>query len=104
MQTPIIIWLRIVKNPTSSFVFLKDAESTEIDVTLAPAKSNIGFKIEANHIIDTNDESAAVAYAKMKDIIWTKYSFSEANPTGFWVMAEPQFGLFSKAKFYQSCI
>ncbi len=86
------------KNNTANFLFLKNAISVGAEISLIPKKSSTRFKLAAEYITGTNNKESIAAYAKQKDIIYTSYQFTKANPSGFIVMASPQFMLFPKSQ------
>jgi hypothetical protein len=87
------------KESTSPFLFLNSAQSAGLELSFAPnKKSSTRIKLAAEYIIGSNNKENIVAYAKEKDIIFTSYKFTKTNPSGFSIMASPQFMLFPKSQ------
>jgi hypothetical protein len=87
------------KTSASPFLFLKVAQSAGVELSFAPnKKSSTRIKLAANYIICSNNKESIAAYAKVKDIIYTTYKFTKVNPSGFSIMASPQFMLFPKSQ------
>jgi hypothetical protein len=87
------------KEATSPFLFLKSAQSAGLELSFAPnKKSSTRIKLAAEYIIGTNNKESIAAYAKEKDIIYTNYKFTKVNPSGFSIIASPQFMLFAKSQ------
>jgi hypothetical protein len=87
------------KNNTSPFLFLESAQSVGLELSFAPnTKSSTRIKLAANYITGTNDKNAIAAYAKENNIVNTGYQFTKTNPSGFSIMASPQFMLFPKSQ------
>jgi hypothetical protein len=82
----------------SPFLFFKSGQSAGLDFTLIPKKGTTRLKLAADYIIGTNDETALKTYAKGNNIDYTSYKFNKTNPSGFSIMASPQFMLFPKSK------
>ncbi len=87
-----------IKNSTSPFLFFKNGQSVGIDFTIVPPKGTTRFKIAVDYITGTSDENEIKTYAKQKDIVFTSYKFTKPNPSGFSIMASPQFMLFPKSQ------
>jgi hypothetical protein len=91
--------MSIQKEGTSPFLFLNAAQSAGLELSFAPnKKSSTRIKLAADYIIGTNNKENIAAYAKEKDIVYTSYKFTKANPSGFSIMASPQFMLFPKSQ------
>jgi hypothetical protein len=87
------------KEGTSPFLFLNSAQSAGLELSFAPnKKSSTRIKLAADYIIGNNNKENIVAYAKEKDIFYTSYKFTKTNPSGFSIMASPQFMLFPKSQ------
>jgi hypothetical protein len=87
------------KESTSPFLFLNSAQSAGLELSFAPnKKSSTRIKLAADYIIGTNNKENIAAYAKKKDIVYTSYKFTNTNPSGFSIMASPQFMLFPKSQ------
>ncbi len=87
------------KESTSPFLFLNAAQSAGLELSFAPNKnSTTRLKLAVDYITGTNDKNAVASYAKEKDIVYTSYKFTKANPSGFSIMASPQFMLFPKSQ------
>ena len=87
------------KEGTRPFLFLNSAQSAGLELSFAPfKKSSTRFKLAAEYIIGTNNIENIAAYAKENKIEYTKYQFTKANPSGFSIMASPQFMLFPKSQ------
>jgi hypothetical protein len=84
------------ESENSPFLFFKNGQSAGLDLTIAPKAGTTRFKIAADYIIGTADESAIAAYAKQKDITYSRFTIPK--PRGFSLMASPQFMLFPKSK------
>ncbi len=86
------------KESTSPFLFLNSAQSAGLELSFAPnKKSSTRIKLAADYIIGTNDKESIAAYAKENKIEYTRYQFTKTNPSGFSIMASPQFMLFPKS-------
>lgn len=87
------------KEGTSTFLFLNAAQSVGLELSFTPnKKSSTRIKLAADYIIGSNNKENIAAYAKEKDIIFTSYKFTKTNPSGFSIMASPQFMLFPKSQ------
>ncbi len=86
------------QNNKSPLLFLKNSQSAGLDLTIVPTKGTTRLKLAADYIMGTNDNNAIAAYAKEKDIVYASYKFTKAKPSGFSLMASPQFMLFPKSK------
>jgi hypothetical protein len=87
------------KEGTSPLLFLNSAQSAGLELSFAPnKKSSTRIKLAADYIIGSNNKENIAAYAKEKDIVYTSYKFTKANPSGFSIMASPQFMLFPKSQ------
>jgi hypothetical protein len=87
------------KESTSPFLFLNAAQSAALELSFAPnKKSSTRIKLAADYIIGSNNKESIAAYAKEKDIVYTSYKFTKTNPSGFSIMASPQFMLFPKSQ------
>jgi hypothetical protein len=84
------------ENDNSPFLFFKNGQSAGLDLTIAPKAGTTRFKIAADYITGTADESAIAAYANKKDITYSKFTIPK--PRGYSVMVSPQFMLFPKSK------
>jgi hypothetical protein len=86
------------KTNVSPFLFLNSAQSAGLELSFAPfKKSSTRFKLAAEYITGTNNNESIAIYAKEKDIVYTSYKFTKANPSGLSIMASPQFMLFPKS-------
>ncbi len=87
------------KTSTSPFQFLNATQSAGLELSFAPnKKSSTRIKLASEYITGTNNKENIAAYAKEKDIIYSSYKFTKANPSGFSIMASPQFMLFPKSQ------
>jgi hypothetical protein len=86
------------KNNTQNFLLLNKAISVGAEISFIPNKSTTRFKLAAEYITGSNNKEGIAAYAKEKDIVYTSYKFTKANPSGFSIMASPQFMLFPKSQ------
>lgn len=87
------------KQGTSPFLFLNAAQSAGLELSFAlNKKSSTRIKLAADYITGSNNNENITAYAKEKDIVYTSYKLTKANPSGFSIMASPQFMLFPKSK------
>jgi hypothetical protein len=87
------------KTNASPFLFLSSAQSAGVELSFAPnKKSSTRIKLAADYITGTNNKENIAAYAKQKDIVYTSYKFTKAYPSGFSIMASPQFMLFPKSQ------
>jgi hypothetical protein len=86
------------KTGVGNFLFLKNAVAIGADVSFIPKKGTTRFKLAAEYITGNNYNEGIAAYAKEKDIAYTSTKFTKAKPSGFRVMAGPQFMLFPKSK------
>jgi hypothetical protein len=87
------------KTSTSPFLFLNSAQSAGLELSFVPnKKSSIRIKLAADYIIGSNNKESIAAYAKEKDIVYANYKFIKTNPSGFSIMASPQFMLFPKSQ------
>jgi hypothetical protein len=87
------------KEGTSPFLFLNSAQSAGLELSFTPnKKSSTRIKLAADYIIGSNNKESIAAYAKEKDIVYTSYKFTKTNPSGFSIMASPQFMLFPKSQ------
>jgi hypothetical protein len=87
------------KEGTSPFLFLNGAQSAGLELSFAPnKKSSTRIKLAADYIIGNNNKESIASYAKENDIVYTKYQFAKANPSGFSIMASLQFMLFPKSQ------
>ncbi len=86
------------KDNTSPFLFFKNGQSAGLDLTFVPKKGTTRLKLAADYIMGNNNEEYIAAYAKQKDIVYTSYKFTKSNPSGFSIMASPQFMLFPKSQ------
>ena len=84
------------KESTSPLLFFKNGQSAGLDLTLVPKTGTTRYKLAVDYIIGTNDESAVTTYAKENNIEYLSYKFTKSNPSGFSIMASPQFMLFPK--------
>jgi hypothetical protein len=86
------------KTSTSPFLFLNSAQSAGVELSFAPLKkSSTRIKLAADYIMGSNNKESIAAYAKEKDIVYTNYKFTKNNPSGFSIIASPQFMLFPKS-------
>jgi hypothetical protein len=91
--------INMQKESTSPFLFLNAAQSAGLELSFAPnKKSSTRIKLAADYIIGKNNKENIAAYAKEKDIVYTSYKYTKANPSGFSIMASPQFLLFPKSQ------
>jgi hypothetical protein len=91
--------INMQKESTSPFLFLNAAQSAGLELSFAPnKKSSTRIKLAAEYIIGKNNKENIAAYAKEKDIVYTSYKYTKANPSGFSIMASPQFLLFPKSQ------
>jgi hypothetical protein len=91
--------MNMQKEGTSPFLFLNSAQSAGLELSFAPnKKSSTRIKLAAEYITGINNKENIVAYAKQKDIVYTSYKFTKTNPSGFSIMASPQFMLFPKSQ------
>jgi hypothetical protein len=91
--------MSIQKESTSPFLFLNSAQSAGVELSFAPnKKSSTRIKLAADYIIGTNNKEYIATYAKENKIEYTRYQFTKANPSGFSIMASPQFMLFPKSQ------
>ena len=91
--------MNMQKDGTSPFLFLKAAQSAGLELSLAPnKKSSTRIKLAADYIIGTNNKESIAAYAKENKMEYTRYQFTKTNPSGFSIMASPQFMLFPKSQ------
>jgi hypothetical protein len=87
------------KESTSPFLFLNAAQSAGLELSFAPnKKSSTRIKLAADYIVGNNNKENIATYAKEKDIVYTSYKFTKTNPSGFSIMASPQFMLFPKSQ------
>jgi hypothetical protein len=86
------------KTGVGNFLFLKNAVAIGADVSFIPKKGTTRFKLAAEYITGNNYNEGIAAYAKEKDIAYTTTKFTKAKPSGFSLMASPQFMLFPKSK------
>jgi hypothetical protein len=87
------------KEDTNPFLFLNSAQSAGLELSFPPnKKSSTRIKLAADYIMGSNNKENIAAYAKEKDIVYTSYQFTKANPSGFSIMASPQFMLFPKSQ------
>jgi hypothetical protein len=87
------------KEGTSPFLFLNSAQSAGLELSLAPnKKSSTRIKLAAEYIMGSNNKENIAAYAKENNIEYTSYQFTKTNPSGFNIMASPQFMLFPKSQ------
>jgi hypothetical protein len=86
------------KEGTVPFLFLNAAQAAGLELSFTPnKKSSTRIKLAAEYITGTNNNESIAAYAKEKDIVYTSTKFTKANPSGFSIMASPQFMLFPKS-------
>jgi hypothetical protein len=86
-----------IKLDAESFLFLKDAKSVGIDYSFGFKNSASGFKFSADYIMATTNTDAVASYAKVSDIPYKTFNFTQPNPTGISVMAGPNIMLFAKS-------
>jgi hypothetical protein len=86
------------KNENSPMMFFKNGQSAGLEFKVIPPKGTTRYKLTADYIIGTNDESAIAAYAKENKIEFTNYKFTIPKPRGFAIMVSPQFMLFPKSQ------
>lgn len=82
----------------SPLLFFKNGQSAGFDLTLVPKTGTTRYKLAVDYIIGTNDKNAVTTYAKENNIEYLTYKFTKANPSGFSIMASPQFMLFPKSQ------
>lgn len=91
--------INMQQDGTSPFLFLDAAQSAGLELSFAPFKKGSSrFKLAAEYITGTNNTENIAAYAKANKIEFINYEFSKANPSGFSIMASPQFMIFPKSK------
>ena len=91
--------MSLQKEGTSPFLFLNSAQSAGVELSFTPnKKSSTRIKLSADYITGSNDNENIAVFAKEKDIVYTSYKYTKANPSGFSIMASPQFMLFPKSK------
>jgi hypothetical protein len=89
----------IQKEGTSPLLFLNSAQSAGMELSFAPnKKSSTRIKLAADYIIGSNNKENIAAYAKEKDIVYSSYRYNKTKPSGFSIMASPQFMLFPKSQ------
>jgi hypothetical protein len=89
----------IQKEGASPLLFLNSAQSAGVELSFAPnKKSSTRIKLAAEYIMGSNNKENIAAYAKENKIEYTRYQFTKANPSGFSIMASPQFMLFPKSQ------
>jgi hypothetical protein len=87
------------KEGTSPLLFLKSAQSAGVELSFAPnKKSSTRIKLAADYIMGSNNNENIATYAKENKIEYTRYQFTKTNPSGFSIMASPQFMLFPKSQ------
>lgn len=87
------------KEGTRPFLFLNSAQSAGVELSFAPnVKSTTRIKFAADYIIGSNNTENIAAYAKANVIDYRSYKLTKAKPSGFSIMASPQFMLFPKSK------
>jgi hypothetical protein len=86
------------KTNTQNFLLLKNAVSVNAEISLIPKKGTTRYKLAVDYIWGTNDKNVVAPYAKENNIDYTSYKFVKTNPSGFSIMASPQFMLFPKSK------
>jgi hypothetical protein len=87
------------KEGTSPLLFLKSVQSAGVELSFAPnKKSSTRIKLAADYLVGNNNKENIAAYAKEQDIVYTSYKFTKTNPSGFSIMASPQFMLFPKSQ------
>jgi hypothetical protein len=86
------------KDKVSPFLFFNGGPSAELDLAFVPKKGTTRYKLALGYITGTNDKIAITTYAKENDIAFDSYKFTKTNPSGFAVMASPQFMLFPKSQ------
>jgi hypothetical protein len=86
------------KNENSPMMFFKNGQSAGLEFKVIPPKGTTRYKLTADYIIGTNDESAIATYAKENRIEYTNYKFTIPKPRGFAIMVSPQFMLFPKSQ------
>ena len=86
------------KKDNSPFLFFKNGQSAGLDFTLIPKTGTTRYKLAVGYITGTNDKSAITANAKNNNIEYTSYKFTQSKPSGFTIMASPQFMLFPKSQ------
>jgi hypothetical protein len=85
------------KDKISPFLFFNGGPSAELDLAFVPKKGTTRYKLALGYITGTNDKNAITTYAKENDIAFDSYKFTKTNPSGFSIMASPQFMLFPKS-------
>jgi hypothetical protein len=85
-----------VKNSTNPFLFFKNGQTAGLDFTIVPHKGTTRFKLAVDYITGTNDKKVITAYARENNLVNAAYEFTKANPSGFRIIAGPQFMLFKK--------
>ena len=69
------------KTSTKNMLFFKNG----IDVGISSwihIKKRFGLNLQASYLVGSNDEKEVAAYAKMKDIVYTKFSYLRRPPGG----------------------
>jgi len=86
------------KDNISPLLFFNGGPSAELDLSFVPKKGTTIYKFALGYVSGTNDKNAIATYAKEKGIAFDSYNFTKANPSGFSIMASPQFMLFPKSQ------
>jgi hypothetical protein len=87
------------KESTSPLLFLNSAQSAGLELSFAlNKKSSTRIKLAADYIMGNNNKESIATYAKENKIEYSSYKFTKANPSGFSIMASPQFMLFPKSQ------
>lgn len=85
------------KESNSPLLFFNNGQSAGLNFMLIPRKGTTRYKLAADYIMGNNDESAALAYAKAKNIEYESYKFTKSNSSGLNIMAGTDFMLFPKS-------
>lgn len=93
-----ILGTGLQENNINPLLFFNSGLSTDVDLTFVPKKGTTRYKLSLGYITGTNDINAISNYAKENDIVYDTYKFTKTNPSGFSIMASPQFMLFPKSE------
>jgi hypothetical protein len=86
-----------IKPDAGPFLFLKDAKSVGLDYSFGFKNKASGFKFSADYVMGSIDQSAVASYAKVTDIPYKTFNFTQSKPTGISVMAGSNIALFAKS-------
>jgi hypothetical protein len=87
-----------IKPDEGPFLFLKKAKSVGLDYTFGFKNKASGIKFSADYIMAKTDEEGVATYAKVNDIPYKTFNFTNPNPSGLRLMAGPNIMLFRKIK------